>query len=80
MKENLANALGAKPSIVVNPFVPTCVDSIMLRCSKSWLNGEYRTYAKIEFKNGNTDGCQTIQADNLQEALIKTYEFLESLK
>ena len=68
-------------SILKDPFSKNCVEHIFIHVRRGMFNRDEISYdAKVEFENGNTKGEQKIVAANMDELLVRTKEFIESLK
>lgn len=66
-------------SIISNPFDKACVEQVIMVAKKRLFGDGTMIYATISFRNGNTTGEQQIDADNLNDLLIKVQSFIKSL-
>ena len=70
-----------KLSIVEDPFNADCINSIVLRCQRSWFNkDEFEFKGHVDFEKNNTEGTQRFTASNLGELYTKIAEFCKSLE
>lgn len=67
-------------SVVKDPFIKECVESIRFNYSKVLFSEEWDCRAVVEFKNGNTRGEQVFRAKDFDICMAQVREFLISLK
>jgi hypothetical protein len=70
------------PSEIKDPFNAKCIELISLRAERSWFGKErsFHFYGYVNFTNGNTEGTQRFEANNLSELFTKVAEFCASLE
>lgn len=77
----LKNSNGASDSVspLKNPFDTEFITDIHI-----WISNQESSFSKpvrvrVQFKNGDTEGEQKFQGDNLQTVMIEVQAFIDSL-
>lgn len=68
------------PSCIVNPFDIKNITDIMIIYGRSPLRGIPYFTGKVKFKNGNTNGEQSFDGENLVDVFIKVMNFCKELE
>lgn len=68
------------PMEVNNPFNCDCIESIHLHANRKMFGGGFRFSGNVNFENGNTEGTQNFEADNLGELYVKIQNFCMTLE
>jgi hypothetical protein len=75
----LANVTGKEISVIKDPFLKDCVTDISIRYSTSFNRCEWS--GNVEFKNGNTEGKQSIpRCATIEEAITNLKIILDTIK
>lgn len=68
-------------SIINNPFLPSCIESITIRALKNLFNpNEMHFTRRVDFTNGNTEGSQKFKGENLADVFNQIMIFCINLK
>lgn len=62
-----------------DPFNKNCIESLMFFCYSPTAFSPARFSAKVKFKNGDTEGEQSLKADSFPALVKKVENFIESV-
>lgn len=68
------------PTEVKNPFNCDYIEGIHMHANKQLIGGGFRFTGSVKFENGNTEGTQNFEADNLGELYVKIQNFCMTLE
>lgn len=66
-------------NVIKNPFSKDNITGISIVMGKNVFSGGFYFRGDVEFRNGQTQGRQVFNGDNLVDVFIKVKEFCESL-
>ncbi len=68
------------PSIIQDPFAKNKIHGISIHASKSIIDDSFSFRGNVEFKNGNTEGCQKFTGSSMDDLYLKISIFCKSLE
>lgn len=72
--------LGGSLDIIKNPFNKDSLDGIQIYMARNIFTRDFYFKGVVEFRNGNTQGKQTFEGENLVDVFVKVRDFCMNLK
>ena len=66
-------------SIIKDPFIKGKVTKISVTYGDFWRDGKWKATGFVDFKNGNTEGCQNFEAPTFDEVVQQMKTMINNL-